>query len=246
MENYTAREWHLIHGYVGKLRWVYETDPDELDIPDDYRLNRGEHLTVFDEEEQKKRLGAELEERGRRNPVALISSALIAVLDGADENLTFFIIELYEIDLLLSQNHVTSVLTRTGSFLQHALEDRLGVDDDLSPLITEAYEDGELSDKEVRLAQFIRQCRNDVSHNFAYFTEWSYAVHDHASVCAKTLLSSLSDSWYGVEFTVGDQLSVENCLRVIEEEFGFEWLDGPATYNDDSIKDRYVTERGRD
>lgn len=246
MKNYTAREWHLIHGYVGKLRWVYETDPEELDIPDDYRLNRGEHLTVFDEEEQKKRLGAELKERGRRNPVALISSALIAVLDEADENLTFFIVELYEIDLLLSQNHVTSALTRTGSFLQHTLEDRLGVDDDLSPLITDAYENGELSDEEVRLAQFIRQCRNDVSHNFAYFTEWSYVIHDHAAVCAKTLLSSLLDSWYGVEFTVGDQLSVENCLQVIEGEFGFEWLDTPATYDDDSIHDRYVTERGRE
>ncbi|QCS43619.1 hypothetical protein [Natrinema versiforme] len=245
MENYIAREWHLIHGYVGKLRWVYETDPKELDIPDDYRLNRGEHLTVFDEEEQKKRLGAEVKERGRRNPAALISSALVAVLDKADENLAFFIIELYEIDLLLSQNHVTSVLTRTGSFLQHALEDRLGVDDGLSPLITDAYEGGELSDEEVRLAQFIRQCRNDVSHNFAYFTEWSYAVHDHASICAKTLLVSLSDSWYGVEFTVGEQLSVENCLRVIEVEFGFEWLDSPATYDDDSIQDKYVTERGR-
>lgn len=33
------------------------------------------------------------------------------MLDEQDENLTFFIIELYEVDLLLSQNHVTSVLT---------------------------------------------------------------------------------------------------------------------------------------
>lgn len=246
MKNYTAREWHRIHGYVDKLRWVYETDPGELEVPDDYRLNRSEHLTIFDEEEQKKRLGAELKERGRRNPVALISSTLVAVLDEVDENLTFFIIELYEINLLLSQNHVMSVLTRTGSFLQHALEDRLEVDGDLSPLIADAYEDGELSDEEVRLAQFIRQCRNDVSHNFAYFTEWSYVVHDHAAVCAKALLSSLSGSWFGVEFTVGNQLSVENCLRVIEEEFGFEWLDDPATYDDDSIRDRYVTERGRE
>jgi len=246
MENYSAYEWFLIHGYVNKLRWVYETDPEELDVPNNYRLDRGERLTVYDEEEQKKRLGAELQERGRRNPVALISSTLIAVLDEADENLTFFIIELYEIDLLLSQNHVTSVLTRTGSFLQHALEDRLGVDDDLSPLITDGYEDGILSDEEVRLAQFIRQCRNDVSHNFAYFPEWSYVVHDHAAVCAKTLLSSLSDSWYGVEFTVGDQLSIENCIRVIEEEFGFTWLDSPATYDDDSICDNFVTERGRE
>ena len=246
MENYSPYEWFLIHVYVNKLRWVYETDPEELDVPNNYRLDRGERLTVYDEEEQKKRLGAELQERGRRNPVALISSALIAVLDDADENLTLFIIELYEINLLLSQNHITSVLTRTGSFLQHALEDRLGVDDDLSPLITDGYEDGELSDEEVRLARFIRQCRNDVSHNFAYFPEWSFVVHNHSSVCAKTLLSSLSNSWYGVEFTVGEQLSIENCIRVIEEEFGFKWLDSPATYEDDSIYDNYVTERGRE
>jgi hypothetical protein len=245
MENYGAYEWFLIYGYVNKLRWVYETDPAKLDVPDGYRLDRGEHMTVYDEEEQKKRLGAELQQRGRRNPVALISSSLIGVLDEEDENFTFFVIELYEIDLLLSQNHVTPVLTRTGSFLEHALNDRIGSNKRLSPVIRAAYEDGELSDKEVRLTQFIRHCRNDVSHNFAYFTEWSYVVHDHAAVCSKTLLSSISDSWYGVDFRVGEQLSIENCLRVIEEEFGFEWLDDKVTYEKDSIRNEYVTERGR-
>lgn len=244
MENYTAEEWAWIYGYVDKLRWVYETDPAELDVPNDYRLDRGDRLIVYDEEEQKNRLGAELQERGRRNPVALISSSLIAVLKKEDENLTFFIIELYEIDLLLSQDHVTSVLTRVGSFLEHALNDRLRTDKKLSPVIRTAYEDGELSDEEVRLAQFIRHCRNDVSHNFAYFTEWSYVVHHHAAVCAKTLLSSISYSWYGVDLSIGKQLSVENCLRVIEEEFEFEWLDDKVTYEKDSIRDKYVTERG--
>lgn len=245
MENYSAYEWSLIHGYVNKLRWVYQTDPEELDVPEDYRLDRGNHLIVYDEEEQKKRLGAELQDRGRRNPVALISSSLIGVLDEDDENLTFFIIEIYEIELLLSQNHVTSVLTRTGSFLEHALNDRLGTDKELSPVIRAAYEDGKLSNEEVRIAQFIRHCRNDVSHNFAYFTEWSYVVHDHAAVCSKTLLSSISESWYGVDFRVDDHLSVENCLRVIEGEFRFEWLDDKVTYEKDSIRDSYVTERGR-
>jgi len=141
---------------------------------------------------------------------------------------------------------VTPVLTRAGSFLEHALNDRLGTDKKLSPVIRAAYNNGELSDEEVRLAQFIRLCRNDVSHNFAYFTEWGFMVHDHASVCVKTLLSSISNSWYGVDFRVGDQLSAENCLRVIEEEFGFEWLNDKVTYDDDSIRDRYVTERGRE
>lgn len=246
MENYSAYEWFLIYGYMDKLRWVYETDPAELDVPDDYRLDRGDHLTVYDEEEQKKRLGAELQERGRRNPVALISSSLIGVLNEEDENLTFCAIELHEIDLLLSQNHVTSVLTRTGSFLEHALNDRLGADKGLSPVIRAAYESGELSDEEVRLVQFIRHCRNDVSHNFAYFTEWSYVVHDHAAVCAKTVLSSISDSWYGVDPGNGDQLSAKNCLRVIEELFGFDWLDDKVTYERDSIRSKYITERGRE
>jgi hypothetical protein len=218
----------------------------ELDVPDNYRLNRGDHLIVYDPEEQKNRLGAELRERGRRNPVALISSSLIAVLKKEDENLTFFLIELYEIDLLLSQDHVTSVLTRAGSFLEHALNDRLGTDKKLSPVIRTAYEVGELSDEELRLAQFIRHCRNDVSHNFAYFTEWSYVVHDHAAVCAKTLLGSISDSWYDVDLSIGKQLSVENCLRMIEEEFGLECLDDKVTYEKDSIRNKYVTERGRE
>lgn len=100
MEHYTPLEWYRIHGYVNKLRWVYEVDPEKIDIPDDYRLNRGDRLVVFDGGEQEKRLGAELKERGRRNPLSLISSSLIRVLDAEDENLTFFIIELYEVDLL--------------------------------------------------------------------------------------------------------------------------------------------------
>jgi len=246
MEHYTPQEWYRIHGYVNKLRWVYEVDPEKLDIPDDYRLDRGNHLVVFDEEEQEKRLGAELKSRGRRNPVALISSSLIRNLDEEDENLTFFIIELYEVDLLLSQNHITSVLTRAGSFLEHALEDRLDSNDSLSPLIRTAYQEGELSDEEVRLAQFIRHCRNDVSHNFAYFPEWSYVIHDHASRCVQPLLSSISDSWYGVDFQVGDQWPIENCLRVIDEEFGFDWLDEKVTYEKGSIREKYVTDRGQE
>jgi hypothetical protein len=126
------------------------------------------------------------------------------------------------------------------------LNDRLGTDKKLSPVIRTAYEVGELSDEELRLAQFIRHCRNDVSHNFAYFTEWSYVVHDHAAVCAKTLLGSISDSWYDVDLSIGKQLSVENCLRMIEEEFGLECLDDKVTYEKDSIRNKYVTERGRE
>lgn len=246
MEGYLAGEWYRIFGYVNKLRWVYETDPEEIDVTDSYRVNRGNRLRVYDDAEQKKYLGAELQSRGRRNPVSLISTALIQHLHENDENLTFFIIELYETNLLLSQNHVTPILTRAGSFLEHALNDRLGTNMKLSPVIRAAYNKGELTDEEVRLAQFIRLCRNDVSHNFAYFTEWGFMVHDHASVCVKPLLSSISYSWYGVDFRVGDQLSIENCLRVVEEEFGFEWLNDKVTYDDDSIRDRYVTERGRE
>jgi len=246
MEDYSAWKWHRIFGYVNKLRWVYETDPEEIDVPDGYRVNRGNRLRVYDDTEQKKYLGAILQYRGRRNPVSLISTSLIQHLHENDENLTFFIIELYETDLLRSQNHVTPVLTRAGSFLEHALNDRLGTDKDLSPVIRAAYNKRELTGEEVRLAQFIRLCRNDVSHNFAYFTEWDFMVHDHASVCVKPLLSSISNSWYGVDFRVSDQLSIENCLRVVEEKFGFEWLNDKVTYDDDSIRNKYVTERGRE
>jgi len=246
MDNYSAEEWFRIYGYVDKLRWVYETDPDELDISEDYRINRGEHLIVYDEKEQKRRLGAEIKKRGRRNPVSLISSSLIQVLHEEDKNFTFFAIELYEIDLLLSQNHVTSVLTRTGSFLEHALNDRLGTDKKLSPVIRKAHQRNKLSDEEVRLCQFIRHCRNDASHNFSYFTEWSYIVHDHAAVCSKTLLSSISNSWYGVDFQVNNRLSVDNCIWIIESEFGFEWSDENVTYEKDSIKNKYITKRGRE
>jgi len=37
MEDYLAWKWYRIFGYVNKLRWVYETDPEEIDVPDGYR-----------------------------------------------------------------------------------------------------------------------------------------------------------------------------------------------------------------
>jgi len=47
MEDYLAWKWYRIFGYVNKLRWVYETDPEEIDVPDGYRVNRGNRLRVY-------------------------------------------------------------------------------------------------------------------------------------------------------------------------------------------------------
>lgn len=145
---------------------------------------------------------------------------------------------------LLEQNNETSVLLRAGSFLQHALNDRIGTDQKLSPVITDAYEEDELSMQQLRLCQFIRHCRNDVSHNFAYHTEWDFAVHDHAALCVMTVLNSLVDSWYGAGFRLRQRLSEERCIRVIEELFGLEWLEEPLTYKK-SIHPRYGNQPSR-
>ena len=245
MQPYTAKEWHKILGYAEKLTWIYSDNPYRIEVPDDYQVPRGQGLTVYDNEDQQRYLAYEVQRRGRRNPVSIVSSFLMSWLTEEDKNIAFFLVELFETDRLLNQNNVVSVLMKSGSFLQHALEDQLNRDGNLSPLIMEAHKEGELNEQQVKLAQFIRHCRNDVAHNFAYYPEWDYRTHDHAAICVPTLLNSMTASWWGVEFGIGQQLTPNRCIRVIEEEFMMEWNPDVPTYEWDSMREKYVTERGQ-
>lgn len=245
MQYYTAEEWFKILGYAEKLAWIYSDKPHEIDVPDNYQVPRGQRLVVYDNEEQQRYLAYEIQRRGRRNPVSIVSSFLTQCLQEEDKNLAFFLVELFEAELLLSQNHVVPVLLQTGSFLEHALEDRFGEDKDLSPLIRCAADKDELNEQEVKMAQFIRHCRNDVAHNFAYYPEWDYRTHDHATICVPTLLNSITDSWWGVDFGIGQWINPNQCVRVIEEEFQLDWKPDVPTYDKDSMREKYVTKRGR-
>jgi len=231
---------------INLLAWVYTMDPDEIDVTDEYHIPRGERRLPMFQAEQMKYIGYLLKSRGRRNPVALLSTNLVQYLDESDHHMVFLFIELSETDLLLDQNHILPTLIRTCSALQPLLNERIEEEDadkDLSPVIREARKEHVLTFEEAKLAQFIRHCRNDASHNFFYNTEMGFVVHDHAAVCAVTLLNSLLDSWYGVEWYVENRISTELCIRLIEEEFGFEWIPQNLTYDKNSLEERYVNQQ---
>lgn len=221
------------------LNWVYIVDIDSLDVNDSYEVPREETRLPVTLEEQKNYLGYQLQNRGRRNPVSNLTTILLRLSSESKHHMVFLFVELSEIDLCLRQDQVLTVLSRTCSFLQHVLNERLDTDERLSPILREAYLADEITEDELRLSQFIRLCRNDVSHNFWYDTEWSYAVHQHAALCAVTLLLSLLDSWYGVDWYVEERLSISKCIRVVEGEFRFEWDIENHTYNKNSIYEKY-------
>jgi hypothetical protein len=182
-----------------------------------------------------------MKRRGRRSAVANITSYLVAFTPPEEDLLIFLTVELSELNLCLEQDHVTPALMRTGSFLQQCFNERMSIDERLYHAIKTAADADEITDSQLKLAQFIRVCRNDVAHNFSYDTEYDFRVHDHAAICAVTLLNSLKDSWFDFHWYVENRLSVENCIRVIEGEFEFEWIQDPdeLTYIKDSLAPKY-------
>ncbi|MBX0286605.1 hypothetical protein EGH22_09725 [Halomicroarcula sp. F28] len=221
------------------LEWVYTVDPDTIEPEREYRIERGERWRADTLDEWKDVFGADLKKRGRRSAVANITSYLVNFTEEDQDLLIFLLTELSEADLYLKQNQVIPVLIRTGSFLQQCFNERIGCGKNLYNVIIEAYAVGEITDSEVRLAQFIRLCRNDVSHNFSYDTEYGFEVHDHAAICTVTLLNSLLASWFGSQWYVETRLSIGNCIRVVENEFGFEWDSEDTTYEKYSLDPKY-------
>lgn len=221
------------------LEWVYTVDPDTIEPEGEYEIERGERWRADTLEEWKDVFGADLKKRGRRSVVANITSYLVKLTDEDQDLLVFLLTELGETDLCLKQNHVTPTLMRTGSFLQQCFNERIGCDERLYDVIVEAKDSGVITGSQVKLAQFIRLCRNDVGHNFSYDTEYSFEVHDHAAICTVTLLNSLLATWFGSQWYVETRLSVENCIRVIEGEFGFGWDSGEVTYEKYSMDPTY-------
>lgn len=220
------------------LEWVYTVDPESIDISDDYHVPRGERRIPVSIEEQKRYFGYILKNRGRRNPVATLTSQLIQLTPESEEHLVFLITELSEVDLLLRQNHVVPVVIRTASFLQQILEERIDENGDAFDLIV-AANGSEMTGTETRLAQFIRLCRNDIGHNFAFDTEYSFEVHDHAAIAGVALLNSLRESWFNYDWYVENRLSAANCVRVVEGVFGFEWEPENDTYGKYSMNEEY-------
>ncbi|GAA0470775.1 hypothetical protein MUK72_07340 [Halococcus dombrowskii] len=228
---------------IALLHWIYTADIDELDISNEYDIYLGEKATAWGFEESKKYLGYDMKKKGRRMPVANVATSLCQLSPESKHDMIFLFVELSEADKYLKEHQPLPSLSRSCSFLEHTLSDRMDADDNLDSLIRTAGENDVFAKDEEKIAQFIRACRNDVSHNFWLETEWGYLVHDHAAICVVTLLNSLLNSWYGKKWYVKNRLSTDRCLRIIENEFGFEWNNNKKYWNYNSIKARYEREQ---
>lgn len=221
------------------LYWIYTEDIDELEIGEEYKLARNEPVITNSFEEAKKYHGYKIQKEGKRAPLVNIITALCELSAESKHHMLFLFVELSEANEYLNSRQPLPALSRSCSFLQHTLSERMESTNDLDDLIRKGSENGVLSSNEERLAQFIRACRNDVSHNFWLETEWSYIVHNHAALCVITLLNSLLESWYGQQWYVKNRLSAKRCLRVIEEEFLLEWNVSERYWEYDSIDEEY-------
>lgn len=228
---------------IALLHWIYTTDIDEFEVSDDYDIHLNENVTAWGFEESKKYIGYAMRKKGRRMPVSNVAMWWCQLNPESKHDIIFLFIELCEADKYLKEHQPLPSLSRSCSFLEHTLSERMDADDDLDDLIRNAGEDDLLERNEEKLAQFIRACRNDVAHNFWLETEWGYLVHDHAAVCVVTLLNSLLDHWYGQQWYVKNRLSTKKCLRIIEGEFGFEWNEDEKYWDYSSIKPRYEREQ---
>lgn len=226
------------------LYWVYTGDIEEIEISDEYKLARDEPVIADGFGEAKKYHGHKIQREGKRAPLVNIVTSLCELSAESKHHMLFLFVELSVADEYLNNRQPLSSLSRSCSFLQHTLSERMESTDDLDDLIRTGSENEVLSSSEEKLAQYIRACRNDVSHNFWLETEWSYVVHNHAALCVITLLNSLLESWYGQQWYVKNRLSAKRCLRVVKDEFSLEWNASKRYWRYDSIDEKY--ERSHD
>jgi hypothetical protein len=209
------------------LAYVFSVDPAEVEVDSEFSISRGERVTTQTKQEAVERIKYVLKTQGRTGALYALVGNLKALFPEEEEHKLLLFVEVSEADHFLELDEPLVALLRGCSFLEKVLGERVESSSDLAPLIQEAYENDVISEEEEQLAQFVRKCRNDAGHNFWLETEYSYVIHEHGAIALITLLDSLLRSWYRVRWNlVTPRLSVERCLRVVKEEFWFEWSEG--------------------
>lgn len=223
------------------LAYVYTVDPDEIAVDSEFSIPRGESVMTESRREVFERIKYILKTQGRYGVLYSLVGNLKSLFDDDEEHMILLFVELCEADTFLELDEPMVALLRGCSFLQKVLSERVGSDSNLASLIEEAYRDGVLSEREEQLAQFVRKCRNDAGHNFWLETEFSYVIHEHGAIALIALLTSALESWYGVRWdAVSCRLSVERCLRIVRQEFEFEWEVSPnRDWDVQSVNSRY-------
>jgi hypothetical protein len=224
------------------LAYIYLAEPEEIEIDSSYTIDRGEQVITQTKEEAVKRIKYLLKTQGRTGVLYSLIGNLKAIYPDDEEHKILLFVEMSECQHLLETNEPFAALVRGATFLEKTLSERLSSSSGLAYLIQEAADADVISNEQEMLAQFVRECRNDAGHNFWLDTEYSYVIHEHAVHSQITLLDSLLQRWYQTRWNpVTPRLNSERCLRIVRDEFGFEWgsSDGLRQWDTDSMTERY-------
>ncbi|TKX42299.1 hypothetical protein EXE41_17480 [Halorubrum sp. SD690R] len=224
------------------LAYIYSIDPDDIDVDPDYAVPRGEAVMAEGSEEALETIKWQLKNLGRTGTLYSLIGNLKTLFPDDEEHKLLLFVELSECQHFLEQDEPFAALIRGATFLEKALGERLSSSSDLAYLIQEASDEDIISTEEEKLAQFVRECRNDAGHNFWLETEFSYVVHEHAVLTLICLLNSLLERWYLTSWNlVTPQISSSRCLRIVRGEFGLRWgeSDGLRQWITNSMNERY-------
>ncbi|KZN23690.1 hypothetical protein A4G99_12505 [Haladaptatus sp. R4] len=208
------------------LRYCYEYDEEDLeDAEKQFDIARGEAMAVSGTfSEIKEHIQWELKTKGRKFVLTAILGQMYHLIGYENRHKVLTMVEISEVEEHTDNRRPLEAIIRFCSYLDNLLKEENNESDSKLYYRIQTASDEELfTEEQEKLAQFIRDVRNDASHNFWIETEMSYAIHDFAAISSITFLEKLLHQIGVTKWHVESRISIENALRVIEEEFEFDW-----------------------
>jgi hypothetical protein len=226
------------------LLYCYHHSEDNLqDAEPQFEIARGEAMAASGSfAEMFEHLKYELRTKGHQFALVAVVGNMLQYFGYDKRHRILTMVEICEVDRLVAKNQFMEANIRLCSYLDNLLKERNQKQDgSLYWRIQTAQDEGFFSDEQERLAQFIRDVRNDAAHNFWLETEWSFVIHEFAGIAGITLLHDLLIDMGVSSWSVKPDLEIGNTFRVIEDEFGFEWDEDEREWSNNP-RERYIRE----
>ncbi|ELZ45638.1 hypothetical protein C464_11990 [Halorubrum coriense DSM 10284] len=220
---------------INALVYCYHHSEDDLqDAERQFDVGRGEVIVAsgsFSEIFEQMRY--ELRTKGLEFALVWVVGNMFQYFGTDKRHQIITMVEICEMDRLVSNNQFIQANIHLCSYLgQYLKEQNDEQDSNLYYRIQTARDEEVFSEQQERLAQFLRDVRNDAAHNFWLETEWSFVIHEFAGIVAITLLDDVLRDLGITSWPVEPNLSWGNVFRVIEDEFGFEWDEDEREWSD--------------
>ena len=220
---------------INALVYCYHHSEDDLqDAERQFDVDRGEAIVAsgsFSEIFEQMRY--ELRTKGLEFALVWVVGNMFQYFGTDKRHQIITMVEICEVDRLVGNNQFIQANIHFCSYLdQYLKEQNDKQDSNLYYRIQTARDEGVFSEQQERLAQFIRDARNDAAHNFWLETEWSFVIHEFAGIAGITLLDDVLRDLGITSWPVEPNLSWSNVFRVMESEFGFEWDEDEREWSD--------------